>query len=136
MAVQILYQYQFNDQKDVLEVMNETIDNYLLDEKIEDPTSYRKKIDHEFLENLLTGILLVLEKIDDKIVKLLTKNRKIEDLPEVMTQILRLGAFELQFMKNNPPKVVINEYVDITNSFFEEKKVNFVNAILDKISKE
>ena len=136
MAVQILYQYQYRDQsEDILNITNEVIDNYLLDSEIENISSYREKIDLNLLNDLLAGVLLVLEKIDDKIDKFLDKNHSLEQIPDVMLQILRLGAFELQYMKNNPVKVVINEYVNITDAFYDWKKVNFVNAVLDKIAK-
>ncbi len=138
MAVQILYQHKFNNEENdnILQVMNNVIDNYLLNEKTEDLTSYREKIDCELLENLLNGVLLVLDKIDKKIAKFLENNHNFNQIPDVMLQILQLGTFELQFMKKNPTKVVINEYVNITNSFFDKKKTDFVNAVLDKISKE
>ena len=73
---------------------------------------------------------------DKKIAKFLENNHNFNQIPDVMLQILQLGTFELQFMKKNPTKVVINEYVNITNSFFDKKKTDFVNAVLDKISKE
>lgn len=137
MAVQTLYQKEYQDSDcDILEVMDEIIDNYLVNSEEEDISSYRKRIDIDFLKNLLSGILLVLEKIDEQINNSLGENHKFEQIPDVMLQILRFGTFELQFMKHTPFKVIISEYVDIANAFYEPSKVNFANAILDKISKD
>ncbi len=137
MAVQTLYQYQYHgEENDILKIMDEVIDNYAIDPNKEDASSYRKKIDITFLRNLISGITLVLDKIDKKIAESLEENHNFKDIPDVMLQILRFGTFELQFMKENPFKVIINEYVDITNSFYDKNKINFVNAILDKIAKD
>jgi N utilization substance protein B len=136
MAVQTLYQKEYKDSdSDILIIMDEIIDNYLISLEEEDISSYRKKIDIDFLTNLINGILLVLDKIDEQINEALGEDRNFDQIPDVMLQILRFGTFELQFMKHTPFKVIINEYVDIANAFYEPNKVNFVNAILDKISK-
>lgn len=134
MAVQTLYQYQYhNNDGDILELMDQVIDNYLLDTTLEDTSSYRTKIDLILLSDLLTGVSMVLDKVDARITKFLDKNHKLEQIPDILLQILRLGAFELQFMRNNPANVVINEYVNIADAFYDSKKVSFANAILDKM---
>jgi N utilization substance protein B len=53
-----------------------------------------------------------------------------------MLQILRLAAFEIKFLLDVPTKVVIDEYVGIAASFFDETKVTFVNAVIDGIAKK
>ncbi len=71
------------------------------------------------------------EKIDQDIAPFL--QQPVSKLDKIVLQILRLAIFELQMLKDIPPNVVIDEYVGITASFFDHKKVTFVNAVLDKL---
>lgn len=140
MAVQILYQYHFFNQEDngkklIAEVIEDVVDNYVLQQQ-DDPSSYRQKIDIEFLTKLVTGVVVGLDEVNQDIIKLLQKNWTIEKLPDVMLEIIRIAVFELRFISEVPAKVAINEYVNIASSFYDEKKVTFVNSILDNIAKK
>ncbi|MFT5702705.1 MAG: N utilization substance protein B [Rickettsiales bacterium] len=133
-AAQALYQYDFYDQETSLKILlRNLIQNYSFTED-EDSVSIADKIDEEFLETLLSGLTFSQDKIDDQIKALLKDEWKIEDLSEVMLQILRLGTFELKYLKDIPTKVVINEYVDLAGCFYDTKKVTFVNSILQNIA--
>jgi transcription antitermination factor NusB len=50
--------------------------------------------------------------------------------------ILRLAVFELLHRDDIPPKVSINEYIDIAKKFSTEDSGSFVNGILDRIWRE
>ena len=50
--------------------------------------------------------------------------------------ILRLGICELMFDSTTPPKVVINEAVEIAKKFGTEESPDFINGILDKVYKD
>jgi len=136
MAIQIAYQYAFlGDEKKLDEVKKDVVENYLIDTE-ETLSSYREKIEEEFLDNLISGVFLDPQKLDEEISEFLKTGRSLEQFDEVLHQILRFGAFELKFMKDIPAKVVLDEYVDIAASFFDSKKVTFVNATLDNIAKK
>lgn len=136
MAIQIFYQLDFlGDEKKLDEIKNDVIENYAINSE-ENISSYREKIDEEFLNNLISGLALNIEKIDAEISHLLQKGWEFENLDDVVKQILRFGAFELQFMLDTPLKVIINEYVDIAASFFDSKKVTFVNGLLENFAKK
>jgi len=49
--------------------------------------------------------------------------------------ILRLAGYELLFREDIPPKVAINEAVDLAKKFGDLESGKFVNGILDKINK-
>jgi N utilization substance protein B len=49
--------------------------------------------------------------------------------------ILRSGAFELAHRSDIPARVVINEYVDVANAFYEGEVPAMVNAVLDTLAK-
>ena len=53
-----------------------------------------------------------------------------------MKIILFSATFELMFKHNTPKKVVINEYLLAPEHFLEKIQIGYLNAILDKISKE
>lgn len=135
-AIQIFYQFEFHEKKIPLaEIKNNVIDNYVLEQE-DKISSYRKNIDLNLLETLLAGMDLGVEIIDHEISGFLKDDWNLNKLPDVMLYILRLGAFELKFMHDVPVKVVLGEYVDIAASFFENKKVTFVNATLESLARE
>lgn len=93
-------------------------------------------LDQKFLISLITGVCENLHLLDTKIESYLGTDWKIERLGPVIRSILRAAIFELLKYDDTPFKVIINEYVNITRSFFDEKEVGFVNGILDKIAHE
>ncbi len=135
MAIQIFYQYNFlNQEKDIIEIKQDLIENYIIDCN-EDTSSYSDKIDEDFLDNLITGITLN-NNLDNDIQEFLKDGFTLEKTDQVLQQILKLGTFELKFMLDIPYKVVIDEYVDITAAFFDEKRTTFVNGILESLAKK
>ena len=135
MAIQIFYQYNFlNQEKDIIEIKQDLIENYIIDCN-EDSSSYIDKIDEDFLDNLITGITLN-NNLDNDIQEFLKDGFTLEKTDQVLQQILKLGTFELKFMLDIPYKVVIDEYVDITAAFFDEKRTTFVNGILESLAKK
>jgi N utilization substance protein B len=136
MAIQIFYQSDFlSNEPSLSEIKENLIDNYVLDSE-ESPTSYRQKIDEVFLNNLVNGAALDLKQIDEEISQFLKGDQGLEKLDSVALQILRFGVFELKFLPEIPAKVVIGEYVDISASFFDNKKTSFFNATLQNLAQK
>lgn len=136
MAVQIFYQYEFHQGKfDLEQITNEIVNNYTLRQE-EETTSYKSKINLSFLQNLTIGLQKDRENIDNIVKKYLKEPFNIDKIDDIILQILRFGTFELKYVQDSPAKVVLDEYVDIAASFFADKKVTFINAILDKIARE
>ena len=54
----------------------------------------------------------------------------------ILKIILFAAIFELMFKHNTPKKVIINEYLLASEYFLEKIQIGYLNAILDKISKE
>ena len=52
-----------------------------------------------------------------------------------MRAILLAGAYELLHRKDVPPKVAINEYVEIAHAFYDQGEPNFVNSVLDRVAR-
>jgi len=75
-----------------------------------------------------------LAELDGKISECAT-NWQIERMATVDRNVLRLATFELLFRPDIPPKVAINEAVDLAKKFGDLESGKFVNGILDKINK-
>lgn len=91
-----------------------------------------KDIDLTYVKQLLIGIDNNKEKIDEIISNNL-HNWKIDRISKVNLSILRLAAYELLYSNEVPKGVAINEALEITRKYSDEKSVSFINGVLDKI---
>ncbi len=96
--------------------------------------------DTEFTKKLIDGVLDHLKEIDELIVKY-APSWPISQITIVDRNILRLGVFELQFNEDVPPKVAINEAIELAKTFGGPSSGKFVNGVLgsmynDLIKKE
>jgi len=88
-----------------------------------------------FAGEIARGVAEKLVEIDRKIAQYAT-NWQLERMAVVDRNILRMGCYELMFRDDIPPKVSINEAVDLAKKFSGVEAGKFVNAILDKIKIE
>ncbi len=88
-----------------------------------------------FIRSRLEGISTQTAEIDKKIAKY-SEHWKMNRMPKVDRNILRLGAYELEFCVDVPVSVVINEAIELGKKFGDTNTPKFVNGILDKIAKE
>ncbi|MGC1879413.1 MAG: transcription antitermination factor NusB [Rhabdochlamydiaceae bacterium] len=80
----------------------------------------------------------ILEKktqIDELICKH-SESYDFERIPRVERNVIRLGAYEILFSSDTPPKVAIAEAIRLTRKFATPEAAAFVNAILDSLYKE
>ncbi len=89
----------------------------------------------DFSAQLLQGVVSHLEEIDKKISKY-AANWQLERMAFVDRNIMRLGCFELIYRADIPPKVAINEAVELAKKYSGSESGKFVNAILDQIKIE
>lgn len=94
----------------------------------------KKESLREFAQYLISGVYTNLAKID-QIIKKYVRNWEIERMAVIDRNILRLGTFEIVFAPEIPPKVSINEAVELAKRFGDIDSPRFVNGILDKIYK-
>jgi N utilization substance protein B len=88
-----------------------------------------------FTSELIRGISDNLVKIDAKIAQYAT-NWQLKRMAVVDRNILRISCYELIFRNDIPPKVSINEAVELAKRYSDMEAGKFVNAILDKIKQE
>ncbi|WP_294402036.1 transcription antitermination factor NusB [uncultured Clostridium sp.] len=91
-----------------------------------------KELDLTYIKQALIGVENNKEAIDEAISSNL-QNWKIERISKVNLTILRLAAYEMLFDENVPRSVAINEALEITRKYSDEKSVSFINGVLDKI---
>jgi len=72
----------------------------------------------------------------DKTLEKCSDNWELKRMAVVDRNILRIGACELLYMPSTPPKVAINEAVEIAKRYGNEDSPEFVNGVLDKIYKK
>ena len=88
----------------------------------------------DFTRRLVFGIERNLAEIDGKISQYAT-NWQLKRMAIIDRNILRLGVFELLHTEDIPPKVTINEAVELAKKYGDLESSKFVNGILDKIHK-
>lgn len=87
-----------------------------------------------FADSLVNGVMEHAAFID-RVIAESAVNWEIDRMAVVDRNILRMAAYELVFCKEVPPKVSINEAIDIAKKYGDTDSGKFVNGILDKINK-
>ena len=90
---------------------------------------------NSFCDRLIDGIQQNLKNIDKKISQYAT-NWQLKRMAIIDRNILRMGVYELLFASDIPPKVTINEGVELAKKYGDLESGKFVNGILDKIHKQ
>jgi N utilization substance protein B len=124
LALQFLYQLDLRSEEDVAQHLPEFWRRHPVDQEVQ-----------SFAEHLVRGTKLHQEKIDELIGQY-TEHWDLERMAVVDRNILREGIFELLWMSEVPPKVVINEALEIAKKFSTEESSGFINGILDRVHKE
>ncbi len=89
----------------------------------------------DFANSLVLGTFRNRKKIDEVISKY-ASNWKMSRMAVIDRNVLRMATYELIFCADIPPKVSINEAIDLAKKFGDMESGKFVNGILDKINKE
>jgi len=85
-----------------------------------------------FARELYQGVLESLSEIDEK-VKEAAANWDIERMALIDRALLRIAVFELLFRFDIPPRVTIDEALELSKRYSTEKSASFINGVLDKI---
>ena len=125
-ALQTLYEQDFrrevNDPGlDLEDVLARNIVRY--EETIEDKA---------FIESLVRGVAGKESELDD-IIRPVAPEWPIEQIARMDRVILRIGVYELLFEDSVPPKVVINEAVELAKAFGGDNSSKFINGVLGTI---
>lgn len=121
-ALQALYQWQLNHMP-----TNELLAEFVAQQN-------PKKVDQEYFQALVTGVINDTEALDALIEPKL--DRKKEDLEDIELAILRYATYELKSRPDVPYKVTINEACDIAKEFGTIEGYKYINGVLDKLAKD
>lgn len=129
-SMTVLYQILLYNKNKISYTVEEVINEMMESLEFED----RKKVDIEFLYNLVNGVINNLDEIDNNISKYL-ENWNIERLGLTDQAIIRIATYELLFTET-PNLVCINEAIELSKKYSDEKVVKVINGVLDKIHHE
>ena len=123
-ALQSLYEYEFRTQAGDSSVSLDEILRRNLER-------YESAIDDtDFVTDLANGVVEMTAALDGKI-QPIAPEWPIEQIARVDRAILRLGLYELLYRNDKvPPKVAINEAVELAKSFGSDNSSKFVNGVL------
>lgn len=125
-VLQTLYEFDFRlESRDpevtIDEIMERNIGRY--SETIDDK---------DFITGLITGVIKTQTKLD-AIIQPVAPEWPIEQIARIDRNILRMAVWELSNSSEVPPKVVINEAVELAKSFGSDNSSKFVNGVLGTV---
>lgn len=110
------------------------IDFYLKDDipfDVEEVIKENLEMDNKYVRDVTHGVLDNIENIDKIITKYLD-NWDLDRLGKTDRAILRLATYEMIYY-DTPKVVAINEAVELSKKYSDDKVVKLINAVLDKI---
>jgi len=119
-SMQTLYEYYFRDDADLSEVLSRSVNEYL------------DKVDADFIKNLVNGVKKNQDEID-KLISMSAPEWPLEQISQIDKTILSISIYELKYAKDVPPKVSINEAVELAKQFGSENSSKFINGVLGNV---
>lgn len=118
-SLQVLYAYEMNGNG-----LQNLLDGILID--------ITNKNDKEFSTNIVNSVIAHREELDQKISERVT-NWEMDRIALIDRILLRIGIAELFYFPDIPPKVSINEVIEIAKDYSTSNSGKFINGILDAI---
>lgn len=123
-AMQALYEWDFQKDKSIKDIVERSIEVL----KNED-------LDIEYILKTTQGVISKLDEIDKKIQKA-APQWPLDQIPVIDKTLLRLASYELLYSNDIPPKVAINEAVELGKTYGSNNTSKFVNGVLGTLYKE
>ncbi|MEQ1891595.1 MAG: transcription antitermination factor NusB [Planctomycetota bacterium] len=120
LALQFLYQVDLRGRQ----ILPEAKDFFRAEE--EDKTA------REFAAQLVDGVIEHADEIDT-VIKDVAENWEIARMAVIDRNVLRMATYELLHCADIPPKVAINEAIELGKRFSTQNSGKFINGVLDKI---
>jgi len=128
-ALQALFEWSFNS-TDIEEIAKRDLDTLDLEE-----TEQEVEVDRDLVFFLVKGVTDNLDNIDQIIAKS-APEWPISQIAKIDLEILRTSIFELYIARSVPPKVAIDEAVELAKQFGGDNSSKFVNGVLGTVVKE
>lgn len=131
-AVQALYQMEVAGAG--VETVIQEFDAYRLGGEIDGQALI--DADTVFFADIMRGAVELQSRIDPYIERHLAKGWTLKRLDATARAILRAALYELSVRPDIPFRVVIDEYLEVANAFFEGDEPAFINGVLDAASRD
>lgn len=119
-AMQILYEWDFHEGSQLQNIVTRNL------------ALFADELDKEYVITSVEGVNKNLRQIDDLIIQV-APDWPIDQVAYVDKAILRLSIYEILYNTEVPPKVAINEAVELAKHFGGENSSKFVNGVLGTI---
>ena len=129
LAVQALYEFTINNKG-----IDDSFDELLL--HIVENSNFKNKINTSKLlltKDIFKGVFFNLKKIDLILKSSLKDKNKAQSLDKLLLSIFRCAIYEIEVKKEISKKIVISEYLLISNQFFGNKEATLLNGVLDNL---
>ncbi len=131
LAVQILYQKSINPNDDHFDI-NETLKDAIETLKL---NKLKRKSNLNFAKKIYSGVRSNNKSIEADILLALGSSHDFKKFENLLKFILKAAVFELKYDNQLSKKIIISEYLKITDSFYANNEASLVNGILDNIQK-
>jgi len=131
-AVQALYQWQEGEHAPA-----EIIEQFLSVRTGETGEGgMRRDADRPLFKDVVEGSVAHKDELEQAVSAALTQDWTWGRIDRLVRAILLAGAYELVHRRDVPPRVAINEYVEIAHAFYDKGEPNFVNSVLDRVARQ
>ena len=129
LAVQALYESTINKKG-----VNDSFDELIL--HIVENSDFKNKINSSKLlltKEIFKGVFSNLNEIDLILTSSLNNKSKAQSFDKLLLSIFRCAIYEIELKKQISKKIVISEYLLISNHFFGNKEATLLNGVLDNL---
>ena len=131
-AVQALYQWQEGQHGPA-----EIIEQFLKVRTGETgEAGMRRDADRPLFKDVVEGTVTHHETLESNVSGALTSDWTWARVDRLVRVILLAGAYELVHRPDVPARVVINEYLEISQAFYGQSEASFINSVLDRVARE
>jgi N utilization substance protein B len=127
-AVQALYQWQEGEHAPA-----EIIEQFL---SVRTEGGMRRDADRPLFKDVVEGTVAHKDTLEQTVSGALAEGWTWPRVDRLVRAILLAGAYELLHRSDVPPRVVINEYVEIAHAFYDQGEPNFINSVLDRVARQ
>ena len=121
LAFSLIFEREFNREEPIENFFSNTVE-------------FRETETDEYVKNVFFGVEEKRDEID-KIADKYFENWKRNRISNVTEAIIRLAVYEMMYT-DIPSRVSINEAIELSKKFDEEKAKNFINGVLNSVAKE
>ena len=89
-----------------------------------------------FFRDIVTGVVREQRRLDPLIDEALAERWPLKRIEAILRAVLRAGAYELDYRRDVPARVVVSEYADVAAAFVEREETGMINAVLDQLARK